>query len=134
MLLLGWYNLATSDNVKSTLKQCCVYQCISIYNVGQRQINFVSLNIDINYEIMLLFSTPSFITLINVKTTLWIWPFSKSWDEQKNIFELQEKMTHLIDNTCFWLWSIKKKRENGTYNVKMNVGKYNAWYMKRIWK
>ena len=44
-----------------------------------------------NVEAMLLFSTSSFITLINVETTLWIWPFSKSWKEQKNIFELQKK-------------------------------------------
>ena len=86
-----------------------------------------------NVETMLLFATSTFITLINVETTLWIWPFSNSWKEQKNIFELQKKkMTDFINNTCFGLWSIKKKY--GTYNAKINVGKYTAWYMKRIWK
>ena len=44
-----------------------------------------------NVETMLLFSTSSFITLIKVETTLWIWPFSKNWEEQKNIFGLQNK-------------------------------------------
>ena len=87
-----------------------------------------------NVETMLLFSTSSFTTLINVETKLWIWPFSKSWIEQKNIFELQKrKITHLINNTCFWLWSIKKKRKHGTYKVKIYGGKHRAWYMKRIW-
>ena len=43
-------------------------------------------------------------------------------------------MTHLINNTCFQLLSIKKKRKHGTYNVKTNVGKHNAWCLKRIWK
>ena len=81
-----------------------------------------------NVEAMLLFSTSSFITLINVETTLWIWPFSRSWKEQKNIFELQKKkMSHLVNNTCFRLWSIKRKEKHGTYNVKINFGKYNTW-------
>ena len=44
-----------------------------------------------NVEKMSLFSTSSFTTSINVKTTLWIWPFSKSWKEQKHIFKLQKK-------------------------------------------
>ena len=49
-----------------------------------------------NVEAMLLFSTSSFTTFFNVKTTLWIWPVSKSWKEQKSIFELQKKMTLLL--------------------------------------
>ena len=67
-----------------------------------------------NVETMLSFSMSSFITLINVETALWIWPFWKSWKEQKNIFELQKKDDSLINNTCFWLWSIKKKKKLGT--------------------
>ena len=79
-----------------------------------------------NFETMLLFSTSSF------ETTLWIWSFSKNWKEQTNIFEPQKKMTHLINNTYFGLWSIKDNRKHGTYNIKINVRKHNAWYMKRI--
>ena len=30
MLFLGWNDVATSHNVKSTLKQCCVRQCWSL--------------------------------------------------------------------------------------------------------
>ena len=78
-----------------------------------------------NVATMLLFSTASFTTLINVETTLWIWPYSKSRKEQKNIFELQKKGTYLINNTCFWLWSIKKKTE--TWNVQC---KNKRWKIK----
>ena len=46
----------------------------------------------------------------------------------------KEKMAHLINNTSFWLRSIKKKGKHGTYNVTINVGKGTAWYMKTIWK
>ena len=49
-----------------------------------------------NIGTMLLFSTSSFTWFINVEIPLWIWPFSKSWKEQKNIIELQKKMTNLI--------------------------------------
>ena len=75
-----------------------------------------------NFKMLLLFSTSSFTTLVNVETTLWIWSFSKGWKKQKTIFELQKKMTHLINNTCFWLWSIKNKGKHVRYNVKIDVG------------
>ena len=29
---------------------------------------------------------------------------------------------------------LKKKGKHGMYNVKTNVGKYNPWYMKTVWK
>ena len=58
-----------------------------------------------------------------------IWPFSKSWKEEKIFLSFKKKVTHL-NNTCFWLWSIKKKGKHRMYNIKINVGKYNAWYMK----
>ena len=44
-----------------------------------------------NVEAMLLFSTSSFTTFFNVKTTLWIWPVSKSWKEQKKDFWASKK-------------------------------------------
>ena len=126
-LLLGWYDVATSGNIQSILKQRCVYNVehcrisvayfnVDINNVGQRPNSVVILNVEFH----------------NAEETFCIWPFSKTW--KKFFFELQKKMTHLISNACFQLWSIKKKGKHGTYNVKINVGKYNAWYMKRIWK
>ena len=33
-------------------------------------------------------------------------------------------MTNLIKNTCLSLRSIKKKEKHGTYDVKINFGKY----------
>ena len=88
-----------------------------------------------NVKTMMLFSTSSFITLINFEATLRKW-FSKSWKERKNIIlRFKKMMTLLINNTCFWLRSIKKKGKHGTYNVtKKIVRKYNAWCMKRIRK
>ena len=59
-------------------------------------------------------SASSFTTIINVETTLWIWPF-KMLKSTKNIVEPQKKMTPLINNTWFWLWSIKKRGKHWTY-------------------
>ena len=82
-------------------------------------------------ETLLLFWTSNFTALIKVETTFYIWTFSKSWKEQKIIFELQKKVTHLINNFSFWLWSIEKKGIHGTYNMKINIGKYDPWYIKK---
>ena len=65
-----------------------------------------------NLETMLLFSMPSFTALINVELMLRIWQYSKSWKEQKNIFEPQKKMTHFINNT----W---KENENNSMSLLM---------------
>ena len=58
--------------------------------------------------------------------------FKKLKRAEKYFWTSKKKITHLINNICFRLWSIKKKRKHGTHNVKINVGKYNEWYMKRI--
>ena len=86
-----------------------------------------------NVETMLLFATSTFITLINPNNVVNMTIF-KQLKRAKKIFLSfkKKKMTDFINNTCFGLWPIKKKY--GTYNAKINVGKYNAWYMKRIWK
>ena len=68
-LCMSTLKFTTLNNVKSTLP-----------------ILMLILTTSGNVKTMLLFSTSSFITLINVETTLWIWPFSKGWKEQKNIF------------------------------------------------
>ena len=108
--------LATFFNNQKTFKSCLsvVVRVIWLRDVGQYWINVettlrmytlkfttlykVKLTLSIstliltmldNAETMLLIWTSSFTTLINVETTLW--PFLKSWKEQKNIFELQKK-------------------------------------------
>ena len=43
-LSFGWYNVATWDNVKSTLKQRCVFQRWNL----QRQINVLYFNVNVN--------------------------------------------------------------------------------------
>ena len=53
---------------------------------------------------------------------------------KKYFWASKKKDDSLIINTCFWLWWVKKKGKHGLYNIKINVGKYNTWYMKRIWK
>ena len=70
-LCMSTLKFTTLNNVKSTLP-----------------ISMLILTTSGNVKTMLLFSTSSFITLINVETTLCIWPFSKGWKQQKNIFEL----------------------------------------------
>ena len=70
-LFLGWYDVATSHNVKPTLKQRCVRQMLE----------FTTLN---NVESTLSISTLIWTTLENVETmlgnietTLWIWTLAK---------------------------------------------------------
>ena len=110
-LLLGWYDVPTSDNVKINVeaKLCMSTLKFTMLNNAKSTLSISTL-IKTTVETMLLFSTLSFTTLINVETTLWIWPFPKSWKEQKSIFELRKKITHLINNTCFWLYQLKRKR------------------------
>ena len=47
--------------------------------------------------------------------------------EKSKIIELQKKMAHLIKNTCFWLWTMKKKWKHGRYNVKINSLVLELW-------
>ena len=49
-------------------------------------------------------------------------------------FFTKTRMNHLINKTCFRLWSFKNKWTHGKYILKIHVEKYNAWYMKSIWK
>ena len=152
--------LATLFNTQKTFQRCLnvVVRVIWLRAVGQYRINVkrtlcmyslkfttlnnVELTLSIstlilktlgNAKTMLLFWTSSFTMVINVETALCVWPFSESWKEQKAFLSFKKKVTHSIKNICFRLWSIKKKGKHGTYNIKINVGNYNAWYMKRIW-
>ena len=89
-LLLGWYDVATSDNIKPTLKQPCMstLKFTMLNNVESTlSISTMILTTLSKIETTLLFSTSSFIRLIKVETTLWIWSLTKIWKKQKNIFE-----------------------------------------------
>ena len=39
-----------------------------------------------------------------------------------------------IHSTCFWLWLIEKNGKHEKYSMEKDVRKYNAIYMKVIWK
>ena len=74
-LSICWYNVATWDNVKSTLKQRCVFQR---WNLQRRTTSNQRCVFQRWYvETTLSFSTPSFTMLVNVETTLWKWLFLK---------------------------------------------------------
>ena len=93
--------LATFFNTQQTFQRCLNIVARVIwrrYNVEQRRINVVvSFNVDINNvrqrrNNAVILS----VEFDNFETTFWIWPFSKMWKAQQNIFELQKK-DDLID-------------------------------------
>ena len=115
------------------------YVNVEIYNVEQRQINIVYFSVDINNVRQRRDKAVIFkVEFYNVDQHLGNFmnmTIFKNLKSKKIFLSFQKKkMTHLINNTCFWLWSINKKLKHRTYNLKINVGTYNAWYMKRIWK
>ena len=75
-----WKDVGTCDNVKSTLKQRCVFQH-GIYNVEKRRINVVYYNVDINNvrqcENNVIFNVEFSTKLVNVETTLLKWLYLK---------------------------------------------------------
>ena len=76
MLFLGWYDVATSYNIKSTLKQRCVRQR---WNLQRWTTSMLG-----NVQTMLSFSTSIYTPLDHVKTTLWIWPLKK-WKNKPRV-------------------------------------------------
>ena len=112
-----------------------VYVFVEIFNVEQRQISVVFFSVDINN----VRQCRNNVVIFNVE-------FHNVDQRQNNVnltilkrakkifLSFEKELTHLINNTCSWLWSIKKKGRYETYNVKINVAEYNAWYMKRIGK
>ena len=85
-------------------------------NVRQRQNNVVILSVEFH----------------NVDQRSEYDHFEKLKTATKIFLSFEKKMTRLINDICCRSRLIKKKGKHGTYNVKVNVGKYNAWYMKRI--
>ena len=132
--------LSTFFNTKKTFQSCLkvvvgvlwrhnVGQCqinveatflnvkVEIYNVKNRRINIIYFNVDINN----VRQCPNNVVIFNVefhkvdqrRNNAVNMNIFKSWKEQKNILQVQEKMTHLINNTCFRLLLIKKKGKHG---------------------
>ena len=106
-LFLGWYDVAVSDNFKSTLKQRCVCQLwinvvyfnVDMNNVRQRRKNVVIFNVE--------FHNVDQHRNNVMKMTI----FKKVKKSKKILLSFKKKMTYLINNTCFRWWSIKIKRE-----------------------
>ena len=80
-LFLGWYDVTTSHNVKSTLKQRCITPMLKFTTFNNVETTFYNSMLNWttldNVETTLSFSTSIFTTSGNVETTLWIWPFGK---------------------------------------------------------
>ena len=51
--------------------------------------------------------------------------FKKLKKVKKIFLSFKKRWLILINNTCFYLWAIKKKGKHGMHNVKINVGKSN---------
>ena len=89
MLFLGWYDVATWHNVKSTLKQRCVRQRWN-YNVEQRRIKVVHFNVDLNNVRQRRNNVVVFNVDFNNVVNMTIWKKKKaSIQKQNNIFDLQ---------------------------------------------
>ena len=91
-LLLGWHDVATSINVQINVETTLCFSTLKFTKLSNVESTLsisklIWTTLD-NVGITLLFSSTSFTTLINVETTLWIWPFTKSWKEQSK--------------KCFW--------------------------------
>ena len=108
-----------------------VYLFVEIYNVEQRQVNVVFFSVDINnvrqcWNNFCYFQFRASQRCLTSKQREF-----DHFEKSKKIFlSFKKELTHLINNTCFWLWSIKKKGRYETYNIKINVAEYNAWYLK----
>ena len=108
-LLLGWYDVVTSDNVKSTLKQRCVCQRSNLqrwttsnqhclfqrccYNVRQRRNNAVIFNVEFH----------------NVdqrrNNVVYMTIFKRLKTAKKYFWALKKKITHLLSNVISWkIW------------------------------
>ena len=144
--------LATFFNTQKTFQGCLnvVVRVIWLCDIGQYWINvettlcmytlkFTTLsNVRLTLSISTLILTTLDVEFHNVdqrqNNVLYMTIFKKLKRAKKYFWVSKKKVSHLINNTCFQLWLIKKKSKHGTYNIKINFGKYNAWYMKRIWK
>ena len=107
-----------------------MYFNVEIYNIEQHEINVVYFNVDINNTRWLQNNAAIFNVDERPNSFMNMTIFKKLEKKRAS----KKKMAHLINNTSFWLRSIKKKGKHGTYNVTINVGKGTAWYMKTIWK
>ena len=76
-LFLGWYDVAKSDNIKSTLKQRCARLCLNLQLwITPESMLFISTLIWTtlgNVEATLSLSTSIYTTLNHVETMLQIW-------------------------------------------------------------
>ena len=112
------------------------YVNVEIYNVEQHQVKAVYFNVDVNnvrqrINNLVIFNV-EFHNDDQRRNNVVNMTIFKKLKIAKKYFWPSKKMTRLITNTSFWLWSIKKKVEHWTYNVKINAWRYNAWYRKII--
>ena len=89
------------------------------HNVRQRRNNVVIFNVD-------------FYNVDQCRHKVVNMTIFKKLKRAKKYLWVSKKMSHMINNTRFQLWLVKKKGKHGqTYNIKINVGKCNAWCIKK---
>ena len=108
-----------------------VYVIVEIYNFEQLQINIDINNVMQRWNNAFIFNVEFHDVDHRRNNVVNMTILEKLKREKKNFWASKERWVIWLNNTCFWLWSIK--RTHGTYSVKINVVKYNVWYMKRIW-
>ena len=90
-----------------------VYVTVEIYNVEQGLIDLVYFNIDINNVRQCRNNVVIFNVEFHNVDQRWNnvvnMAVLKNLKVKKNIFELQKKMTHLINSTCLWRDQLKRK-------------------------
>ena len=145
-LHFGWYDVATWENVKPTLKQCCIFLTLE-FTTSNNVESMLCISTLIwtmlgNVKTTLSFSQSNFTTLVNVETTLWKWPFIETTKQiiSNRIRRIRSLNSYFIFIIFFTLLSMLRYVEEYLQSHE-NLIKYKklAWIVKQrrswtMWK
>ena len=116
-----WHNVVYVNNEIYNVEKCRIN--VDINNFRQLSNNVVILNVEF-HNVDQRRNKVLYITIFKKLKTAkkYFWASKKRW------------LIWLTKLDLVGLWSIKKKGKHGTYNIKINIGRYNVWYMKGIRK
>ena len=116
-----WLNVVYVNNEIYNVEKCRIN--VDINNFRQLSNNVVILNVEF-HNVDQRRNKVLYITIFKKLKTAkkYFWASKKRW------------LIWLTKLDLVGLWSIKKKGKHGTYNIKINIGRYNVWYMKGIRK
>ena len=116
-----WNNVVYVNNEIYNVEKCRIN--VDINNFRQLSNNVVILNVEF-HNVDQRRNKVLYITIFKKLKTAkkYFWASKKRW------------LIWLTKLDLVGLWSIKKKGKHGTYNIKINIGRYNVWYMKGIRK